>query len=130
MTAKKLFLLDALGALLTALNLAIVLPFFQEYIGMPIASLYSLAVIASLFFCYSILCYKYLPSKWPIFLIAIAVANLLYCPLTIWVLFNNWEGLKPLGQAYFAVEFTVIMVLAAFELSFAYKNLPSNRAST
>ena len=51
---KRVFLLDALGALLTTLLLAGVIAQFEGYFGMPKQIVYLLSTIAFSFFIYSL----------------------------------------------------------------------------
>jgi len=52
----KLFLIDACGALLTAVLVGMVLPAFPHYILMPTSILQSLAAVAGVFALYSAAC--------------------------------------------------------------------------
>ena len=54
---QKLFLIDSLGAMLTAFFLFVVLKNFNEYFGMPQKILTYLSVIAAFFCIYSATCF-------------------------------------------------------------------------
>jgi hypothetical protein len=112
---KKIFLVDALGALLTAFNLFAVLRTFSEHVGMPKYVLTFLAVIALFFFIYSTSCYLVLTQNWKPYLKLISIANLLYCLLTIGLVLYYWQTIKAIGLIYFSVEVLVIFTLVYFE---------------
>ncbi|WP_375579353.1 hypothetical protein ABWH96_20500 [Marivirga tractuosa] len=114
---KKIFLIDALGAFLTASILGIVFTNFQEYIGIPTDILISLALIAVVFFIYSMSCFLFMKMKWKPYLKAIAIANLLYCILTVALILTFFHQLTLLGLFYFIGEIIVVLFLIYIELS-------------
>ncbi|MGJ3235773.1 hypothetical protein [Marivirga sp.] len=111
----KIFLLDSLGALLTTILIGVVLTNFQEYIGMPLDILFTLAGVALIFCVYSISCFVFLKKNWKPFLKAIAIANLLYCLATTVLIITFYPQLTILGLLYFIGEIIVIVVLVYFE---------------
>jgi len=111
----NLFLLDGLGAVVSALSLGALLPYFNEYIGMPRETLRYLAMPAVAFAVYSLACYFIRPVKWRPWMHRIAVANLLYCCLTIFLMFLHFRDLTGWGLAYFVAEVVVIFVLVYWE---------------
>jgi amino acid transporter len=111
----KIFLLDSLGALLTTIIIGVVLTNFQEYIGMPLDILFTLAGVALIFCVYSISCFVFLKKNWKPFLKAIAIANLLYCLATTVLIITFYPQLTILGLLYFIGEIIVIVVLVYFE---------------
>jgi hypothetical protein len=123
---SKIFLIDGLGALLTAILLGFVLTNFQEYIGMPIEILIPLAIIALGLCFYSLSCYLLLKRNWRPFMRALTTANLLYCLITGFLIFTYFNQLTLLGTVYFAGEIMVIGVLVFVELSMLNKRLEVN----
>lgn len=119
---RKLFLVDALGALLTALTLGIVFTNSQEYIGMPRAILISLSLIAVIFCIYSASCFLLLKSNWKPYLKAIAISNLLYCITTAILIFILFHQLTIIGLLYFIGEIIVVGVLVYFEFLILSRN--------
>ncbi|MCO6487363.1 MAG: hypothetical protein J5I98_03045 [Phaeodactylibacter sp.] len=113
---RKLFLIDGLGALLSAFLLGVVLVWWEPVFGMPPKVLYPLAAIAGVFAVYSLSCCFFLTQNRRPFLRGIAVANLLYCCLTLGLVFYFYPQLTALGVAYFLVEITVVLILAGVEL--------------
>lgn len=116
---KKLFLIDSLGATLTALLLGVLLPNVREYIGMPSKVLYVLAAQAFLYAVYSMLMYLSSIKKWQPYMKGIAIANAFYCVITISLMSYFHPQLTALGIAYFLVEVIIIMSLSVLEWKMA-----------
>lgn len=116
MHPKTLFLIDALGATLTALILGSVGLFFEGLFGMPSDILLILAWIALVyaFFSYS----KALKPRtnWKKPLRTIAVMNFAYCVVTISLLIFFRKELSLIGWVYFFFELIIICILAIAEL--------------
>lgn len=116
---KKTFLIDALGALLSAFLLGVVLVSFEEFFGMPKQVLYYLAFTSSLFAVYSFLCYLKTPENWPNYLRAIAILNIFYCFVTAGLIVQFFQQLTIFGIIYFACEILLILNLVSIELKLA-----------
>ncbi len=119
---KRLFLIDGVGALITATLLLAVLAQFQSTFGMPRRVLYLLAGIACIFAVYSLACYFKLRDNWPPFLKAIAMANLAYCVLTLILVFVYRADMTIFGVVYFIAEIFVVSSLAVYELISAHRS--------
>ena len=119
--AKQFFLADAIGALLSAVMLGIVLVNLQHLIGLPLQHLYLLAGLALLFFTYSIFNYLRMSDNWSRYLKIIAWTNLLYCLFTFAVVAYYFQDIQRLGMIYFGLEILVIIFLASIELKLATK---------
>jgi len=129
-TPKQLFLIDGLGALLTAIMLGLVLANFVPLFGMPKSILYPLSLIACVFAVYSLSCHFRFPANWQPYLKAIAAANLLYCCLTlglVLLMVYSFQKLTMLGVIYFLVEIVIVVGLAVVELRVASANVESSR---
>ena len=113
---KHLFLIDALGAIVSALFLGVVWVRFNQLVGMPIHILKILALIPCFFIVYSFCCYFFLNRNWRPFLKAIAIANSIYCLTTICLVIYHHQDLTLLGISYFFLEIIVIGVLVSMEL--------------
>jgi hypothetical protein len=109
------FLFDALGALLSALLLGLVLPAMQEHIGMPVSILYFLAGIACVFLLYSSVCYFFAREKWLPFLKTVILANSIYILISVGLIFYHFQQLTGLGITYFVLEIIVLFGVVAFE---------------
>ena len=113
---RKLFLVDGLGALLSCIWLGIILVQFEQAFGMPKRVLYILATISMVFCIYSIACWAMVRKSWRRYLRMIAIANLLYCCLTIGMVLYHWHYLTAIGIIYFEVEIILVVILAYTEL--------------
>jgi hypothetical protein len=120
---KLVFLLDCLGALLSAFLLGVALPSFQPIFGMPHNVLYGLAALACLFAIYSFWNYSWFKENWRPYLRGIAIVNLLYCGLTAAMVIYFRQELTKWGLLYFLQEMVVIIVLVMLEFkTIARKN--------
>ncbi len=113
---RNIFLLDDLGALLTAILLIIVIAALESNVGMPRSMACKLSILAFCYSVYSLSCYFFKPINWAFYLKVIIVANCIYCCLTL-VLVGYFYGLLTLlGVAYFSVEIAVIVLLILLEV--------------
>ncbi|MEQ9298968.1 MAG: hypothetical protein RIF33_10410 [Cyclobacteriaceae bacterium] len=115
LTIRKLFLIDAIGAIVTAGMLGLVLPKLEPYIGMPQYVLNPLAMAVCVYAVYSFACYWLIPRNGQVFLRAIAIANSLYCAVTLGLIIYLFDGLTLLGIIYFLGEISVILALVRLE---------------
>lgn len=122
LSAKQLFLIDGLGALLSAFLLGVVLVKFENVFGMPRNTLYILAFLPCLFAIYDLYCYLKIKKNHAPFLKGIAIANLSYCVISIGFAFHHYEQLTTLGWTYFILEIVVVVIIAIIELK-AAKNI-------
>ena len=116
---KRLFLIDSLGAILTAFFLFVIMRQFNGYFGMPKTVLTYLSIIAICFCIYSTTCFLFLKGRWTPFIRLIGIANLLYCALTIGLLIKYYSLLTIIGITYFLIEIIIIYVLSYVELRVA-----------
>lgn len=123
---RKLFLIDSLGALLSAATLGLILTRFEQTFGMPHEVLYYLAGIACLLSIYSFICYSHLKENWRPYLKIIGIANLTYCCLTIVLVIFLFQKLTALGLLYFILEIIIVTILIIIELKTSV-NLANNK---
>lgn len=116
LTPKRLLLIDSAGGLLSAFLLGVVLAGNETTFGMPQHVLYFLACLAFVFAVYSFLCHWQIKGNRNPYLKAIAIANLLYCCLTISLLVYHRRVLTGWGLSYFLLEVGVILCLVIMEL--------------
>lgn len=116
---KKLFLVDGMGASLTAFLTVVLLIRYTAFFGMPQQPLYILTIIAMLFAVYSFSNYFIFSKRWRLFLKLIAIANLLYGCATIILLIFFYSCISIFGWIYFLAELLVIGCLAAIEFKTA-----------
>ncbi len=126
---KQLFLIDSVGALISAIMLGLVLTTFEEWFGMPSRALYLLALLAGLFFLYSYSRYRINSERWRPYLKVIAIINLLYCFLTLNLVVYFYSSLTVLGLVYFVGEIVIILALAVIELKTAARPIDQDQFS-
>jgi hypothetical protein len=114
-SAKNIFLLDGIGALITGLLLSQVLARFESLFGMPKEILWVLSGVAFLFALYSITCHVIIKKNFGKYLKVIMVANLLYCLVTSVLMILLFNSLTWLGIAYFIGEIIIIVILVMIE---------------
>jgi len=117
---RLLFLIDSLGAVVSAFFLGVILVRFESVFGMPKKTLYVLALIPCVFAIYSFICYQLNIKNWRPYLKVIAMANLLYCFLSMGLLYHHLESLTLWGIGYFINEFVIIITLVFIEFKAAY----------
>lgn len=115
-TPRKVFLLDGVGAILSTSALVCILLFFQELFGMPYTTIIGLVMIAFTLIIYSFTCYfiNVKPQKTAILLVAIA--NLIYCLLTLSLVLIHYSMLSTLAVIYFVAEIVIILLIVRLEL--------------
>ena len=113
---RTLFIIDGFGALLSAFLLGVVLTRFESAFGMPRKVLYFLAFLPCIFAIYDFSCYLRIRGNWGRFLRAIAIANLIYCGISIGFVWHHYQKLTNLGLIYFLTELAIVLLLAGIEL--------------
>lgn len=119
---KTLFLIDSIGAFITAFSLFVIMRQFNAYFGMPKNELTYLSVLAVVFCIYSATCFLFLKEGFKPFLRLIGIVNLIYCVLTFGLLIKYHPLLTILGTTYFLIEIAIICGLSFIELNVAKKN--------
>jgi len=119
LSPKMLFLIDGMGALLSAFLLGVILTRFESTFGMPRKSLYFLSFLPIIFAIYDFSCYLRIRKYWKSFLKIIAIARGIYCCISIGFVIHHFQELTNLGFIYFLLEFTIVIILASVELKTA-----------
>jgi hypothetical protein len=119
---KTLFLIDSIGAFMTAFFLVVIMQQLNEYFGMPKKELTYLSVIAVCFCIYSATCFLFLKGELRPFIRFIGIANFMYCALTIGLLIKYYSLLTIIGTTYFLIEIVIICGLSYVELKVAAGN--------
>lgn len=119
---KNIFLFDAIGAVLSASLTLIILPHFSELIGLPKEILYGLGVFPVVYGAYSFSCYLLIKKTKPLFLLAIIVANLIYCAISA-ALILFYGALSGAGKALLFLEILVILAVVGIEFKVYKKAL-------
>ena len=124
LSVKKLFLIDGIGALLSAFLLGVVLVRFEHVFGMPTPTLYFLFVFPCIFALYDLSCYLLSPEKSKVLLKIIAFLNIAYCFISIPSIFKHYQNLTYLGVIYFTLELIILILLISIELKIAFTKDP------
>lgn len=118
---NNIFLLDGIGAFVTASIIYFILNSNKEFIGIESNTLMPLSLVALVFCIYSITCFFLAKHYWQTFLKIIIVANTIYCLTTISVLFYSYKTVTTLGLFYFIGEIIVLSILIALEIKLLKK---------
>ena len=121
---KQIFLLDSMGALLTASILFSIAIAFPTFLGMPAHILFMLAAIAFTFAVYSFRCFYFISTNWRRYLMAIMIANATYVVATGGLVYHFYNSITLWGLFYFIAEIVVILLLLVLE----YKVLTKSRS--
>ncbi len=125
---RKLFLADSLGAALSTGVLVSVLSCFSASFAIPERALICLVIPAAVLCICSMACFLFLKDNYAPFIGAIALANLLYCMLTVLLLLRYLSDVTSLAVMYFSMEAALIGGLVYIELS-VMKRLKESQAS-
>ncbi len=116
---RTLFVIDGFGALISAFFLGFILVRLEPFIGMPRHTLFFLASFPLVFALLDVLSYFQHPSRWKSLLRIIAIANILYICISLWMLFQHASQLSVWGYLYFMGEIFILAVLIIVEFSVA-----------
>lgn len=119
--SRKVFIWDAVGALVSACLMGIVLPRFQTLFGIPLPALYFLAALPCAFVLYDLCAYQFGRNKSGQLLKGIAALNLIYAVISISLAIYHRASLTSLGWLYLVGEVLVLIVLAKFEYELGNK---------
>ena len=118
----RLFLIDGLGALVSAIMLGVVLPLVQPLVGIPLYTLYLLAVFPILFAIIDFYALFKKPSPIQQYLKIIAACNITYCFLSVAMAYYHRSQITVLGWIYLIIEVIIVGTLALIELNYAKKH--------
>lgn len=96
--------------------LGVVLVSLQEYIGIPVATLYLLAAIPCVFALLDIYFYNASGLKTRRNLRIVAACNVAYCVLSTVFGFQHAESITILGITYITIEIFIVLILAVLEV--------------
>jgi len=116
---KSLFLIDGIGAFITALFLGFVLPNFESFFGIPPLILYILASVPILYVIYDLYCYQKEKLQISKFLTGISVLNLMYCCLSLGLALYHRQAITIFGWIYIINEIIIIVSLSIYEFRIA-----------
>ena len=116
---QRLFVLDGFGALLSAILLGVVLVRLESVFGIPRQTLYLLAALPCIFAVYDFYCFYKINKNTGAFLKGIAIANLLYCLLSLGLVAAHRAVVTTWGWVYIITEIIIVCGLAWLELKVA-----------
>ena len=115
LSPKTVFLIDGIGAMATVTMLMAVLSNRVGFFGVRKDYLQILGLVAAVFSIYSFVCYFSLNKNWKPFLKIIAIANLLYCLITLGLIGYLYTEVTVFAVLYFAGEVIVVFMLVFLE---------------
>ena len=121
LSSKRLFLIDAVGALFSSIMLGLVLTRFQNIFGIPVSILKILAIIPIGFIVFDIFSFYAHHSRTSIDLKTIAMLNCLYCLLSLILTFTHRDQILVMGWLYILSEIIIVLYLARIEYRAALK---------
>jgi len=111
---NQLFLLDGIGALVSAAFLSL-LVYFHEWVGLSPQVLIYLVLGVVLLSVYSLTCSRFAGKRWRLFLCILMAGNLLYSSVVIVLLMRYHQELTVYGYLYFIGEKLIVLSLVWFE---------------
>lgn len=116
LSPRKLFLIDGIGALISATFWVIILVRFETFFGIPRAALYLLASFPCFFAVYDFYCYSRIKNNIRIFLKIIAYSNFIYCCISIIVAIYHYQIISVWAWMYISLEIVIVLSLIIVEL--------------
>lgn len=110
-----IFLIDGLGAFISAFMLAFVLKWFANYVQIPPKMLCILTLPALVYMFFSLSCYIVKVKNRDFFLKIILTGNILYFCLSIFATFIFYSSINILGLIYLGSECLVLLFLICLE---------------
>lgn len=118
---RTLFFMDATGASFSAALLIGCNYLWGLFIGLPEYVIILLMSLAMLFASYSWSCFFWLKNHWRRYIMAIVSANIVYCGLTMGVIFVFYTVISKWAILYFLIEILVIIFLLSIEIKTAQR---------
>ena len=114
---KKVFQLDLFGAVLSSISLAVILPFWQPFFGIPLSVLKLLACCAVLLSVFDLTCIFFLKKETHIeyAVRGLIGLNTMYLFLSIIEIIMHRNLITFWGHSYLIVEVFILIVLIYFE---------------
>lgn len=112
---RSIFLFDGVGALVSAVFTGVVLPLLSQWVGLPLWSLYGLAIFPVIYAVYSLSCYWFSKTIKSWMLKTIVMANLFYCVIAGIVIFV-FPDITLWGRLFLTAEILIIFGVVAIEL--------------
>ncbi|MBA4259980.1 MAG: hypothetical protein C0446_12510 [Chitinophaga sp.] len=118
---KAIFLFDSIGAFISAICLLIISRYYSDYFGINHSTFQLLAILPIVFCIYSACCFLFVKRSYKPFILIIAIANFLYCLITLVFISYFFTAISILGLSYFILEIIVIAYIVYLEFTVAFK---------
>lgn len=118
---KHIFLIDGLGALISASLLGMVVFKLETILGIPKQMLSVLTIPPLVFAVYDLFCFLFFKKNYRLKLTIIACCNLAYCVLSVVLAFYYLNSITFWGWAYLLVEILIVTIIAIIEFQIAKK---------
>ncbi|MFN3455710.1 MAG: hypothetical protein ACK41T_12200 [Pseudobdellovibrio sp.] len=115
LNSKNIFLIDGIGAALSAVGTALIFPIFSDRLGISSQALYLLAVMPFLYMLYSFSIYFFAQKIKPWMFIVIITANIFYCLVSGSLIFF-YDSITKLGSVVLSLEIVIILLIVTLEL--------------
>ena len=113
--SKTIFLIDALGALLSSTFACIIYFFFQNQTGFTPLVLNVMIFVPAVYFFVSMFSHINAGKKWKTMLKLIIGLNLFYCIITVCFIISFWDVFTAIGKLYLSLELIIILFLVKLE---------------
>ncbi len=120
---KNIFLLDGIGAVLSACFTGLILIRYSLFLGINVSTLQTLASLPTIYALYSLSCYFFVSKTKPWMLLAIIGANLFYCLISLSLILFR-EHITWRGQLFVALEIIIILLVVLLEFN-VYRKIKS-----
>ncbi len=121
LSGRSVFLLDGIGALISAIFTGLVLPRLYHWTGLPPSVAYAMVIFPLVYSSYSFGCYLFLKTTKRVMLIAIIIANLFYCFVSTVIIFIL-PSLTMWGSLILLAEIVIVLGVVAIEFN-VYRKL-------
>lgn len=120
---KNIFLLDGIGAVLSACFTGLILIRYSLFLGINVSTLQTLASLPTIYALYSLSCYFFVSKTKPWMLLTIIGANLFYCLISLSLILFR-EHITWRGQLLLALEIIIILLVVLLEFN-VYRKIKS-----
>ena len=120
---KNIFLLDGIGATLSACFTGLILTRYTLFLGLNVSLLQSLAIIPAIFALYSFSCYFFVTRVKPWMLMFIICGNLTYCLISLALIVFR-DRITWRAQVLLGAEVLIVFLVVLLELR-VYRNFKS-----
>lgn len=120
---RNIFLLDGIGAILSACFTGLILIRYSLFLGINVSLLQSLALLPAAYTIYSLSCYFFVTKTKPWMLLTIMGANLFYCLISLGIILLR-DRITWRGKLLLTAEIFVIILVVLIEFN-VYRKIKS-----